>query len=152
MKTNVWQPDDQCSKAKAFTLVELIIALAIMSLMIGGIVSGYVVSALRAEWSAFSLAAHSLAMQKLEQTRAAKWDPQGWPPVDELVSLNFPVTVDVLDVPISGTNILYATSTTTITPVSTTPPLRSIRVETVWPFMQRGSFTNTIVTYRAPDQ
>ncbi len=152
MKTNVRQPDDRCSQAKAFTLVEVIIALAIMSLMIGGIVSGYVVSALRAEWSAFSLAAHSLALQKLEQTRAAKWDPQGWPPVDELVSSNFPVTVDVVDVPISGTNILYATSTTTITSVSTTPPLRSIRVDTVWPFMQRGSFTNTIVTYRAPDQ
>ncbi|MBI2929689.1 MAG: type II secretion system protein [Verrucomicrobia bacterium] len=152
MKTTVWQPEDQRSTAKAFTLVEVIIALAIMSLMISGIVSGYVVSALRAEWSAFSLAAHSLALQKLEQTRAAKWDPQGWPPVDELVSSNFPVTVDVLDVPISGTNILYATSTTTITTVSTSPPLRSIRVDTVWPFMQRGSFTNTIVTYRAPDQ
>lgn len=136
----------------AFTLAEVLIALAILSITVAGIVAGYVYSAQRAEWSAFSLAAQSLAMQRVEQVRACKWDPLGWPPVDELVNSNFPPVVDVMDVPIAGTNILYATTYTQIGTVSTSPPLRVIRVDTVWPFQQRGVFTNTIVTYRAPDQ
>jgi type II secretory pathway pseudopilin PulG len=136
----------------AFTLSEVVIALAILSLLVGGLVTGYVLSAQRAEWSAYSLAAHSLAMQRLEQTRAAKWDPLSWPPVDELVSSNFPPVVDLLDVPVSGTNAVVATTTTTITTVSTDPPVKMIRVDTVWPFMDWGLSTNTLVTYRAPDQ
>ena len=103
-----------------------------------------------AEWAAYSLAAHSLAMQRIEQTRAAKWDPAGFPPVDDLT--NRPPAVDILDIPISGTNIAYATSITTIATVSLNPPLKKIRVECVWPFVNRGLFTNVVVTYRAPDQ
>jgi hypothetical protein len=127
-------------------------AMAVSALTIGGIIAGYTMATRRAEWSAYSLAGHSLAMQKLEQTRAAKWDPQGWPAVDELVSTNFPVQIDVLDIPISGTNVVYATNTTTITTLSTSPPLKMIRVDCTWKFLSRGPFTNTIVTYRSADQ
>ena len=127
-------------------------AIAIAGLVMGGSIYGYVLSAQRAEWSAYSLAAHSLAMQRIEQARAAKWDPQGYPPVDELVSSNFPVQVDILDIPISGTNIAYATSMTTIATISVSPPLKKIKVDCYWPFVGRGTFTNTIMTYRGPDQ
>jgi prepilin-type N-terminal cleavage/methylation domain-containing protein len=140
-------PNRSC---KAFTLIELVIATAIAAMVIGGSVYGYIISSKRAEWSAYSLAAHSMAMQRIEQARAAKWDPSGFPPVDNLT--NGPPVVDVLDIPISGTNIAYATSVTTIATISVDPPLKKIRVETVWPFVGRGAFTNTIVTYRAADQ
>ena len=69
-----------------------------------------------------------------------------------LVATNFPVTVEVLDVPVSGVNAVLATNTVFITTISSAPPLKLIRVETVWAFRQRGSFTNTTATYRAPDQ
>ena len=134
----------------AFTLVELVISTALAAIVICASVYGYVHSARRAEWSAHSLAAHSIAMQKIEQMRAAKWDPNGWPPVDELT--NPPARVDILDIPISGTNIAYATSVTTVTTVSATPPLKKIRVDTAWQFAGGGVFTNTILTYRGPDQ
>ncbi len=127
-------------------------SMAVSALTIGGIIAGYTLSARRAEWSAYSLAANSLAMQRLEQTRACKWDPQGWPLIDELVSSNFPVHVDVLDIPISGTNVVYATNTTTITYLSTNTPLKMIRVDCAWMFLSRGPFTNTVVTYRTSDQ
>jgi type II secretory pathway pseudopilin PulG len=136
----------------AFTLTEVVMAMAISALVIGGIIAGYTMSSQRAEWSSYSLAAHSLAMQRLEQTRACKWDPQGWPQVDELVSTNFPVRVDVLDLPISGTNVVYATNTTTITTITTNPPLKMIRVDCKWMFLSRGPFTNTVATYRTADQ
>ncbi|MSU20294.1 MAG: hypothetical protein EXS30_02740 [Pedosphaera sp.] len=151
MRIPPWSPK-QILSLRAFTLAEVVMAMAISALVIGGIIAGYTMSAQRAEWSSYSLAAHSIAMQRLEQTRAAKWDPQGWPQIDELVSSNFPARVEVLDIPISGTNVVYATNITTITSMSATPPLKMIRVDCSWMFLSRGPFTNTVATYRTSDQ
>ena len=100
-----------------------------------------------------TLAAQSLATQRLEQTRAAKWDPRASPAVDEVVLTNFPtVPTNILDMPVSGTNVAYATNFTMITNVSSGGyPLKMIRVDCVWSFRQR-MFSNTVATYRAPDQ
>lgn len=136
----------------AFTLPEVLVAIAITAMGLSGIIYGYISSAERAEWSAYSLAAHSLAMQRAEQTRAAKWDMQAWPQVDELVASNFPPQPNILDIPMQVTNAVYATNFTFIRDVLTNPPLKSIRIECVWRFMERGLFTNVIMTYRAPDQ
>ena len=138
-------------RAAAFTLVEVTIAMSIAALSLGAIVNGYVISAQRAEWSAYSLAAHSLAMQGVEQARAAKWDLDGNPPVDELVIGNFPQRINTLDIPRSGTNIVYATNFTTITTISTAPQLKLVQVDCVWKFLSRGPFTNTVTTYRTVD-
>ena len=127
--------------------------MAIGTLGLAAIINGYVMAAQRAEWSAYSLAAQSLANQKVEQARSCKWDPLGYPAVNEMVSSNFPTTVDILDVPLSTNGaITYATNKTTITDISANPPLKMVRVDTTWMFMGRGVFTNTVITYRAPDQ
>lgn len=144
-------------RRRGFTLAEVVIATALTALVIGGSIYGYVTASQRAEWSAYSLAAQSLAMQRIEQARAAYWDPLALTNTDELVQANFPVvTTNILDIPISKTNIVYATNTTTITVLSTAPPLKMIRVDCSWPFTRsKGptkSFTNTIITYRAPNQ
>jgi hypothetical protein len=136
----------------AFSLVEILIASALGMITIGASFYGYIVSANRAEWSAYSLAANSIAMQRMEQARACRWDPLQSPPVDELVSTNFPVQISVLDIPISGTNTVYATNYTTIRTIQTDPPLKMIRVDCCWMFVKRGPFTNTLATYRSPDQ
>jgi prepilin-type N-terminal cleavage/methylation domain-containing protein len=136
----------------AFTLTEVLVSMLVAGIMVVGVISGFVQSHRQAEWSAYSLAANSLAMQPLEQARAAKWDPYATPPVDQLVSSNFPERVEVLDIPISNTNIVFATNRTTIQTVSATPPLKQILVECTWTFLNRGVFTNAIITYRAPDQ
>ena len=93
-----------------------------------------------------------MALQALERTRAAKWDPYGYPSVDQLLETNFPVTVEPLDLPISGGTISYGTNRVFITTVSTAPLLRMVRVECTWTFPRRGVYTNTLFTYRAPDQ
>jgi prepilin-type N-terminal cleavage/methylation domain-containing protein len=134
----------------AFTLAEVVIALAIFAIVIQGVIWGYVTCTRRAEWSAHSLAAQSLASQGVEQARAAKWDPQSWPMVDELPPSKFE-QIDALDIPIAGTP-RYATNFITITQVSANPPLREIRADCVWKFLNRGLFTNTVITLRAPDQ
>lgn len=139
-------------RAGAFTLVEALASMFILGLMVTGIVAGFTQSHRTAEWSAYSLAAQSLAMQPIEQARAAKWDPTKAVPVDELVASNFPVRVFVLDVPASGTNRALATNRISIRTVSDDPPLREIAVECTWRFMDRGLFTNSVLTYRAPDQ
>lgn len=134
------------------TIIEVVLSLAIMGISFGAIILGYVMSARRAEWSAYSLAANSLAMQRLEQSRAAKWDLLTTPITDELVAANFQEQRAELDVPITTDNITYATNFTTISTISANPPLKMVRVDCVWPFKGRGLFTNTLITYRAPDQ
>ena len=148
-------------KPNGFTLVEALVSMMVTGIMVTGVVAGYTQCMRQAEWSAYSLAAQSLAMQPIEQSRAAKWDPYAVPPVDQITNsptASFAGTTwtllatNILDIPISGTNIVYATNRTSVRTISTTPPLKEISVETTWRFMNRGVFTNTVVTYRAPDQ
>jgi Tfp pilus assembly protein PilV len=134
------------------SLIEVMVSMLILATAVGAIINGYIFTTYQAEWSAHSLAAHSLAVQRLEQTRAAKWDPQAYPSVDRVTQAKFPVTTAILDVPRLGTNFVVATLTTTVTTVSANPPTKMIKVECRWPFMNRGWFTNSIASYRAPDQ
>ena len=131
--------------------MEATIASTIAAMMFGGIIYGYIQSNKSAEWSAYSFAAQSLALQRLEQTRACRWDPDGTPVVDDLTNSNFLLEFKILDVPLNGTNITYATNITTISTISAVPPLRMISVETTWQFINGKIYTNTIATYRAPD-
>lgn len=140
------------SGVRGFTLPEVVISLAISVIAFSGIIYAYINTAERAEWSAYSLAAQSLAMQRIEQARAAKWDPLGYPAVDDLIAANFTNEINILDIPISKKNIVYATNITAITVISTNPPLKMIRSDCVWNFMGRRNFTNTVITYRGPDQ
>jgi hypothetical protein len=136
----------------AFSLAEALTAMALALISIGGLVSGFMQSSHEAEFSSYSLAAQSQALRGLEQVRAAKWDPLGFPQVDQVMGSNFPPRVEILDVPMRGDNITYVTNFTAISVVSADPPLKLIRVDSVWRFMERGMFTNTAATYRAPDQ
>ena len=137
-----------------FTLTEVVVAIAIAALSFGAVICGYVLTSDRAQWSAYSLAAQSLAMQGVEQARAAKWDPKAWPPVDELGLTNY-TEVDTLDVPTSGQPVL-ATNYISVSVVSQSPPLRQLRADCVWSLASgrrsRGPFTNTVVTLRTADQ
>ncbi len=130
----------------AFTLVEVVISLAVAVVVIAGIIYGYTGSTRRAEWSGYSLAAHSLALQRLEQVRAAKFSSTG----DEVISANFPATNGILDVSSSGQKMVYGTNITTITTVGTN--LKCIKIDCIWAFSPRNRlFTNTLVTYRSRD-
>jgi prepilin-type N-terminal cleavage/methylation domain-containing protein len=143
----------RANRRTGFTLAEILMAMAVMGMTIGGVLYGYLITLRRAEYSAYNLAAQSLAIQRLEQTRAARWQPNNGTVIDELVASNFPPDQQILDVPLQGgTNKIYATNFTTILTISTSPPLRMIRVDCVWNFPKTGSVTNRIATYRAPDQ
>lgn len=135
----------------AFTLVEVGLSAVIAAMTIAGIIYGYTQSSKRAEWSSYSLAAQAAAVQRMEQTRACRWDTETG--VDQLISGNFPVQIVLMDLPVIGTNGFYGTNTTTITTISASPPLmRMVRVDCVWRFPITGRlFTNTVATYRSPD-
>jgi type II secretory pathway pseudopilin PulG len=136
----------------AFTLAETVVSMALTGLMVSGIVSGFLQSARQAEWSAYSYAAQAQALWRLEQVRAAAWDPLRFPQVDDVKQSNFTNRVEILDIPGSGGNITYATNKTFITDISTAPPLRLIVVECTWRFPNRGLYTNVVRTYRTTDQ
>ena len=134
------------------TLVEVVMSLAIYGLALGGIVNGYVFCARSSEKAALSLAANARAMERIEETRSAKWDTASWPVVDQLVATNFPSKVVTLDLSGSGAVKTPATINTEISQISLTPPLKRIRVDCIWQFNSVQRVTNTIETCRAPDQ
>jgi len=161
---------ENCNQAFAFTLAEVVISLAIAALLFGGIITAYTVTTRRAEWTGYSLAAQSLAVQQLEQARSAVWDPSiGKNEITNLNLLSWTYTNSTrvgkgyswanLDIPVQGNNFTRATNFVTITMLTnvTGAPgvnLQMVHVDTVWPYMIGGStrlFTNSLCTYLAPD-
>jgi type II secretory pathway pseudopilin PulG len=138
-------------RKQAFSLVETVVAMLIAVIVIGAIVTGFLQSIRMAESSAYSVAANALAVQGYEQVRAAKWDAVSYPVVDEVVATNFPPIGYVLDVAMTGSNVIWATNYTAISTVSTNPLLKLIRIDCVYRFLNRGLFTNSIVSYRASE-
>lgn len=155
MNATILRTNQKAGRDNGFTLVEVVVSIGILGILLGAIITGMLQSAEQAEWAGYSLAANNLASQGIEQGRAAKWDPQANPPVDNLVPSQFPTRILILDVPVRGTNVVYATNVTTINTVSANPPLKSIRVDCSWAFVtarRSRIFTNTVITLRAPDQ
>jgi len=163
-------------RLSGFTLVEVVVALAIVVTIFTGVLLAYIQSARRAEWSGRSLAAQAQAIQQIEQIRSAVWDQQSTSgslgirdEVQNLVLQNKVVGTNGvisgywwtnLDLPSSGTNFVTATNFVSVKIVSNFWPsfpsvtLRLIRVDTVWPCTWNGVnklFTNTICTYSSPD-
>jgi hypothetical protein len=133
------------------TLAEVLVAMAITGLVVGGIVSGYGFCTVSTRKAALTLAANARAMERIEETHGAKWDTARWPVVDELVATNFPAKNIILDPSKSLNMTNSATLYTVISQISTNPPLKRIRVDCVWTF-NGDRLTNTIETARAPDQ
>jgi len=134
------------------TLVEVMVALGISGLAVGGIVTGYVSVIKASDKWALSLTANARASERIEQTRAARWDTSVTPAIDEVVASNFPDEVVTLDLAGTGTNWVYATNFTQISTISTNPPLRRIHVDCVWSFNGYQLQSNSLETCRAPDQ
>jgi prepilin-type N-terminal cleavage/methylation domain-containing protein len=139
-------------RSRGFTLPEVVMAIGILALCLGGIITGYVFSSKRVEWSAYSLAAQSMALQRLEQARACKWDLGAYPIVDnQLQSSNFPQQVLVLDIPMNSTNGILATNITEVIDIQTNyPPIKLVRVTCRWPFINGKTYTNSIASYVIP--
>ena len=141
---------------RGFTLVETVISIGILGLVVEGVILGYVKISQQVEWSSRSLAAQAIASQGAEQARSAKWDTQSPNPAvgpgqsDELGVTNY-IQTSTLDVPNTGQPDVV-TNYIAITRVSSDPPIRQIRSDCVWSFMNRGWYTNTVVTLRTSDQ
>ena len=135
----------------AFTLGEVLISVAILTMVMAGVIYGYAQANRMAEWSAMSLAAQSYALQGLEQVRSAKWDLWANPIVDVIPAPTNFIQSDIMDVPVTGAPF-YVTNYISLTQISTSPQLREVWSQCVWVFPLTGkTFTNTVITYRAPD-
>jgi type II secretory pathway pseudopilin PulG len=146
------------ARTSAFTLPEVVIAVGIIMLVFGAIITSYIQSAYRAEWAGYSLAAQAAAIQQLEAAKSAVWDPLQTPVMDQISQLPL-VTSTLLALPVSGTNMVYVTNYTTVALLQYQVNGVSysnyfVTVNTVWPFRwktQTVYFTNTIADYYAPE-
>ena len=141
------------------TLVELVIAVALLALVFSGVIYSYVQAADRAQWSGYGLAAQGVAIQQLERARAAALDPNG--SVCEITNIAPTGSTNygaLLSIPVSGTNYVWATNyvgirliTNSVNPVVT---VYMVRVDTMWPLIRHGKtnyFTNTVACYYSQD-
>ena len=142
------------ARTAAFTLTEVVICVFIIMVVFSAIITSYVQTSYRAEWSGYSLAAQALAVQQLEAAKAAVWDPLQATNKDEIIQLPL-TTWALLDLPVNGTNYIYATNITKITLIPNGIYSNyMVTVDTVWPFRWKNQvvyFTNTIADYYAPD-
>ncbi len=154
-------PGSRGSKVRiaAFTLAEVLVSLLIIVLVYGAVVSAYIQSSYRAYWSGYSLAAQAAGVQQLEAAKAAVWDILQTPVHDEIYTNFFVLSNGVnsvlLNLPCSGTNIVYATNYTTANLViNGIYSNYMVTVQTVWPFRWKGAttlYTNTVAGYFAPE-
>ncbi len=152
---------------RAFNLIEVTMAIMIVATLLGGMTVAYTQATRRAQWTGYQLAAQGLAVQSLEQARAAVWDQSLRK--NEITNLNLAnwsysggvmtgYSWTNLDLPVNGTNFVRATNFVTVSMLSlsgnTNVQVQIIKVQTVWPFLW-GSvsrfYTNAISTYCAPD-
>jgi prepilin-type N-terminal cleavage/methylation domain-containing protein len=135
------------------TLVEVLIALAISVMIVAGMVTGYIFSTTSVIKAELAHAANAKAMERLEQTRSAQWDPYNSSITNQLVATtNFPDEVVNLDLPGTNTAGTAATIRTTIAQISINPPLCAVHVDCIWQFQGGGVITNSVETIRAPSQ
>lgn len=163
-------PPSSTARNSGFTIVEVVIAAAIVAVVFGGIINGYIQAGKRAEWTGYSLAGQSMAQQYIEEARSAIWDPSQTPPVNEITNLNLMglaytssnltwtgYQTNILDIPYSSSNYILATNYVTITLDNITTNIQAefLRVDTVWPFGHWNKsinyFTNTVCTLISPD-
>ena len=157
-------------KKGAFTLMEVVISTAIVALVFAGIIKAYIQTGLRLEWTGYSLAAQSLALETIEQARSTLWDPTQYPPVNEIYNLNLMGTntigttwtgysTNTLDIPVpnGGTPVLatnYVQVVMSYVSTNVNVQMEVVQVQTVWPFIRSGNnvyFTNTMATIISPD-
>jgi len=136
----------------AFTLMELLVAFVIMTMVASGIIYGYAQSNRFAEWSSMSLAAQSYALQGLEQVRAAKWDLSASPVADDIPAPTNYTQVDIMDIPVSGAPI-YITNYIKLIQLPGPVQMREVWSQCIWVFpLNKQTYTNTVITWRAPDK
>lgn len=133
---------------EAYTLVEVVVSFLIGSLVISGCFKGYQLSARRAEWSSYSMAAQSNAIKKMEDVVASAWVPQY--SVDHITTNLFPTSTERLYLPTQQTNVVLVTNFVSIADLTTTPPVKMIRVDCVWSFLGE-TYTNSVGCIRAPN-
>ena len=171
------KPASSRSRREAgLTMVELLVALIIVAVVFGAIINGYMAGAKKAQWSCYSLAAQSLSLHVLEQTRSAKWDTTGTE-ITNLTLMNKSFTsssgatnwvmtgytTNILDIPWNVGNPLLATNYITIQCFNQnnlagapTVLMQFVRVDSVWPFNGWGNFslnyyTSSVCTLLGPD-
>jgi prepilin-type N-terminal cleavage/methylation domain-containing protein len=140
-----------------FTLVEVVISIAVLAIVMAGMIYGYVQTNQRAEWSSMSLAAQSLASSGVAQAIAAKWDTRssisgtGYGTGDELPPTNY-IHTNSMFIP-GSSDLVWVTNEISITSVTNNipngVPVRQIRADCIWQFKYTGKwFTNTALTWR----
>lgn len=150
-----------CKRSLAFTLIEVVISIAILALVMSGLIYGYVQANWVALWSSMSLSAQSFASEGAEQARAADWRPRDYPvasgpgTMDEWPSGMIKTNIGRMDIPgdTSTNNQFNVTNFVTVTTVSINPPIRQIRSDCYWVFARDNILcTNTVILLRASDQ
>jgi prepilin-type N-terminal cleavage/methylation domain-containing protein len=129
------------ARTSAFTLIEVVVAVAVSALLMAGSFTGYNVAGRQVQYSACNLSAGTMCMGEIEKFLADT--------PTQLLGLPTSGTQPTnLCLPISGSNIVTCTNFYWINNVSANPPYAVIQLQCVWN-NGFGVCTNTVTVMRA---
>jgi prepilin-type N-terminal cleavage/methylation domain-containing protein len=129
------------TRTAAFTLIEVVVAMAISALLMAGSFTGFNLAGRQVQYSACNLAANTMAMGEIEKFLADT--------PTQLLGLPTSGTQPTnLCLPVSESNIVSCTNFYTISDVSSSPPYAMIEMQCIWN-NGFGSCTNTVTVLRA---
>jgi hypothetical protein len=136
------------------TLAETMFASLIFVMVFISVIACLSLAGYRSEYGRFNLAGAKFAEEAMERCRNAPWDPLAVPPVDMLVSTNFPGDTILMDTYAARGSALTGARTVTITPMpsATNTSYKVVSVQVVWAYKGRGPATNSLISIRAPDR
>lgn len=144
--------------ADAFTLMEVVISVLILTMVMAGLIYGYAQINRSVEWNSLALVGQSYASDYAEQARGAQWNSQQYPaaagpgPGDQLYAPTNYIRVDT-NYSATGQWQVITSAVSVVSLTTNNINLRQIRVDSWWRFPLTGTlFTNTVITQRAPDQ
>ena len=150
MKNTLRQRGQSRSGAAAFTLAEVVMAVALAAMLCSAVVLCYGIGSRKSQYAACSAAANLQAMKKMEQVIFAEWIPSyGVTNIFNPALTN--VDKENLEMPVANTNVITCTNYTTVTQLSTNPPYLMITVNCIWGFNGLSTVTNTISVIRGPN-
>lgn len=136
-------------RARAFTLIELVMAMGIAFTVLAALAFGYMQAYRISDSALLQAEAQRLACDRLETVLAASWRYYGAQPTNQLTDFvgEYPQSFQVPSV--TSSQIVARV----VTQIATTdnPPLAEVRVQCIWTSPNGFVYTNEVATLRAPD-
>ncbi len=135
---------------RGFTLIELLMAMGIAFTVLAGLAFGYMQAYRINDSAMLQSAADRLVVDRIAMVRAAEWRYYGSQPTNRMFEFTNVIATNLVVPSVSSIHV-GARLLTEVTMLESNLPLAKLRVACVWTGPNGFSYTNEMVTLRAPN-